>query len=149
MPFIVDARIEESSQPLFAGPLSQVYIKNDQRFPWLILVPRVENIQEIYQLNREQGNLLMNEITAVSRIVDDYFKPDKLNVGALGNIVNQLHVHIIARFKQDKLWPQGVWQEAVSKDVLPWQEGVLSELITDLSQALRLSFTQGLDRPSA
>lgn len=110
MSFAVDSRILESSFWLHDLPLTSVFLKNDANFPWLILVPRVESIQEIYQLNKKDLKQFIEEISEVSKIVQDYFKADKLNVGALGNIVPQLHFHIVARFKEDKAWPHGIWQ---------------------------------------
>lgn len=111
MSFSLDPRLETSSICLLKGPLSNLYMKDVREFPWFILVPRLENISEIHQLTSAQQGLLMMEIATISRGVSEYFKPDKVNVGALGNIVNQFHVHIVARFKEDSLWPQGIWQD--------------------------------------
>lgn len=114
MQFEVDSRIHTSSFWLGDWPLSSVYLKNDANFPWLILVPREENVQEIYQLSIANRHMLMNEIAELSKKVDEFFKPDKLNIGTLGNVVSQLHVHVVARFKIDKLWPHGIWQPTLT-----------------------------------
>ncbi|ARG96794.1 HIT family protein [Legionella micdadei] len=110
MVFAVDSRIEASSVFLADWTLSRLYFKKDANFPWIILVPREENIQEIYQLLPSQRQILTEEIAAISQIMQDYFKPEKLNIGALGNIVSQLHIHVVARFKDDSAWPHSIWQ---------------------------------------
>ncbi|CAM2828203.1 HIT domain-containing protein [Legionella worsleiensis] len=107
--FRIDDRIQSTSFILGDWPLSRVFLKNEAQFPWFILVPRVDNIEEIYQLNKEQRQVLMEEINQLSLLVKAHFKPDKLNVGALGNVVSQLHVHVVARDVTDSLWPQGIW----------------------------------------
>lgn len=112
MPFKLDNQIETTCFELGEWPLSRVVLKNNANYPWLILIPRVENIQEIDQLPQQSRYMLMDEISKLSSIVRAYFKPDKINIGSLGNIVSQLHVHVIGRFAQDNQWPYGVWQKA-------------------------------------
>jgi diadenosine tetraphosphate (Ap4A) HIT family hydrolase len=139
MVFVVDNRILASSIWICDSNLSSVFIKNDANFLWFILVPRVPDVEEIYQLSPEQQKLLMDEITHLSRIVSGVCNPDKLNVGALGNIVSQLHVHVIARFKEDAAWPHGVWQPStpakpydkaeLERQVAFWQLQIIPELI--------------------
>lgn len=101
--FCIDDRIKSSSFILGEWPLSTVLLKNDASYPWFILVPRKMDIQEIYQLEKSERFLLIEEINQLSLLVRDYFKPDKLNIGALGNIVPQLHIHIVIRRKNDPL----------------------------------------------
>ncbi|MCC5791495.1 MAG: HIT domain-containing protein [Legionellaceae bacterium] len=112
MSFCVDERIRNSSFYLCRWPLSDVFLKNDAHYPWLILIPRVANAEEIYALSPHEQALLMQEITKLAQLCQDFFKADKINIGSLGNIVSQLHVHIIARYRTDPLWPQGIWQSA-------------------------------------
>ncbi len=131
MSFLIDHRIASTCFDLGDWPLSCVLLKNDASYPWFILVPRQESTQEIHHLSPSFGHLLMDEIQQLSSIVNLYFKPDKLNIGALGNIVPQLHVHIIARYKTDALWPHGVWQ-ATNSPVLTYEEKSLSILLSDL-----------------
>lgn len=109
---MIDERITSTCFYLGEWPLSTIFLKNNKHYPWLILVPRYANVQDMDQLPEGLQQQLMREICHLSRIVREQFKPDKLNVGALGNIVSQLHIHVIARFKDDELWPHGVWQEA-------------------------------------
>ncbi|KTD13309.1 HIT family protein [Legionella jamestowniensis] len=113
MNFEVDNRIRVGSFRLGNWPLSSIYLKDNADFPWVILIPQEPNIQEIYQLSTNNRAQLMNEITALSKVMDDFFKPDKLNMGALGNIVPQLHIHIVARYRDDKCWPHSIWQPDV------------------------------------
>lgn len=91
--------------------LSRLLAMNDANFPWLILVPRRAGASEIIDLGAEQS-LLMDEIVQVSRALKDLTRCDKLNVAAIGNMVPQLHIHIVARRKDDPLWPKPVWGAA-------------------------------------
>lgn len=88
---------------------------NNKLFPWVILVPMRDDITEIYQLKSRERKLLMDEIALVSQAMKNSYWPDKINVAALGNQVEQLHVHIIARFKTDDAWPQPVWGKGESE----------------------------------
>src|SRR3954470_16451432 len=90
-------------------PLSRVLVMNDANYPWLILVPRKPDITEIIDLDEREQVQLMSEVTGVARALRDATACHKLNVAALGNMVPQLHVHIIARFRSDAAWPNPVW----------------------------------------
>ncbi len=90
-------------------PLSRVLIIKDAHYPWLLLVPRREDITEIIDLDEVAQAQLMTEIARVGRALKEVTKCDKLNVAALGNVVPQLHVHIIARRTTDAAWPRPVW----------------------------------------
>jgi diadenosine tetraphosphate (Ap4A) HIT family hydrolase len=89
--------------------LSRVLAINDADYPWLILVPRRAGASEIADLSGEAAAELMTEIARMSRILKDVTQCDKINIAAIGNIVPQLHVHIVARRKDDPLWPRPVW----------------------------------------
>ena len=128
MTFLVDNRIQSTSIWIGDSSLSSVYIKNDRQFPWIILVPRVENITEVFQLPAAERHLLIEEIAKFSKVVNEFCKPDKLNVGALGNIVSQLHVHVIARFEGDAAWPHGVWHS--SCNALPYEDAELNRVVS-------------------
>ena len=90
-------------------PLSRVLVIKDANYPWLLLVPRRVDASEILDLNEVEQAQLMTEINRVARALKDITKPDKLNIAALGNVVPQLHVHIIARRSSDAAWPRPVW----------------------------------------
>ncbi|HAT1774896.1 HIT domain-containing protein [Legionella pneumophila] len=128
--FCIDDRIKSSSFIIGEWPLSTVLLKNDASYPWFILVPRRMNIQEIHQLEKSDRFLLIEEINQLSLLASDYFKPDKLNIGALGNIVPQLHIHIVIRRKSDPLWPQGIWQASMPS--IPYPESELKSLLPTL-----------------
>ena len=95
--------------------LSRLLVMNDANFPWLILVPRRLGASEIIDLGAEQA-LLMDEIACVSRALKDETHCDKLNVAAIGNVVPQLHVHVVARRKDDAAWPKPVWGALPRRD---------------------------------
>ena len=90
-------------------PLTKVRLMNDSTYPWVILVPRQPNLREMHDLEPVDQRALMAEITHVSKVMQAHFKADKMNVAALGNMVPQLHVHIIARYEDDAAWPGPVW----------------------------------------
>ena len=90
-------------------PLTRVLLNKDANYPWFILVPKREEIREIYQLSEADQQQLLWESSYFSRQIHDLFQADKLNVAALGNMVPQLHVHHIVRYKKDVAWPAPVW----------------------------------------
>lgn len=90
-------------------PLSALLLMNDRRFPWLILVPRRPGLSDLTDLSDEDRLHAWQEIDAAARIVKARFQADKLNIAALGNVVPQLHIHIIARKHTDAVWPRPVW----------------------------------------
>jgi diadenosine tetraphosphate (Ap4A) HIT family hydrolase len=89
--------------------LSELRLMNDARFPWCILVPRVPDIAEWHHLPQHQQSILMSEISAVSNVIEALPGITKLNVGALGNRVPQLHIHVLGRHPDDAAWPDPVW----------------------------------------
>ncbi len=127
-------QLAEDTAPVIELPLCEVRLMDDANHPWLILVPRVADMTEIIDLNAAQRVALTTEIDAVSRAVKALFKPDKLNVAALGNLVPQLHVHVIARYTDDIAWPRPVWGTAAARAYTPEQ---LVERVNALREALR------------
>jgi diadenosine tetraphosphate (Ap4A) HIT family hydrolase len=89
--------------------LSRVLLMNNSLFPWIILVPKRNNLREIIDLTKDEQIILMEEIDSMSKAMIEIFSPDKLNIAALGNIVEQLHIHIVVRYKHDLAWPQPVF----------------------------------------
>ncbi|CAO5680783.1 MAG: hypothetical protein HEEMFOPI_01790 [Holosporales bacterium] len=106
--FILAPALEQSTHFICDLALCRLLLNDDSRFPWLILVPKINNVTEIFDLSSEQQHLLMTEISAVSALLKFYTEADKINVAAFGNITRQLHIHIIARFETDAYWPQSV-----------------------------------------
>ena len=109
MSFALDSRLETDTLHLGDLLLSRVRLMNDARFPWLILVPRKPDLREFTDLAAPERAMLMEEIAAASAALQDATGAQKLNVGALGNRVPQLHVHVVARFEGDSAWPAPVW----------------------------------------
>ncbi|WP_306028116.1 HIT family protein [Stappia sp. MMSF_3263] len=107
--FQTDPRLAGDSVPVCDLALCTVRLMRDGRFDWLLLVPRQADLVEIVDLGESDQLLLMQEIAIASRVLKAETDCDKLNVGALGNIVSQLHVHVIARRKDDPAWPGPVW----------------------------------------
>jgi diadenosine tetraphosphate (Ap4A) HIT family hydrolase len=101
-------RLRDDTVPVGDLPLSRLLAMNDADFPWLLLVPRRPGVGEIVELGAEQSTL-MDEMALVSQALKDESRCDKLNVAAIGNMVPQLHVHIVARRTDDPLWPRPVW----------------------------------------
>ena len=89
--------------------LCSVRLIDNSKFPWIILIPKRKNVNDIIELNTKDQVLLMKEIVSCSKIMKKAFKTSKLNVEKIGNKVPQLHIHIIARFKKDSSWPLSVW----------------------------------------
>ena len=109
MPFKIDKKFLKSSHYIAELKLCTVRLHDNSKFPWLILIPKRNKITDISDLKPKDQILLMNEIVFVSKIMKKIFKTSKLNVEKIGNIVPQLHIHIIARNKKDSSWPLSVW----------------------------------------
>ncbi len=110
--FELDQRLATDAHDITNLPLCNVRLMDNKLFPWVVLVPRVENVREWIDLSREQQHQLSDEIAVVSHILNALVTPEKLNIATLGNMVPQMHVHIIARYKADKAWPNLVWGTA-------------------------------------
>ena len=107
--FLLNEKIFNDTNLICELPLCKFLLMNDSNYPWFILVPRRSNIVELFDLSKEDRNQLDYETVEVSKFINNSFKPDKINIATLGNIVSQFHVHIIARFSNDKAWPETVW----------------------------------------
>lgn len=117
--------------------LSQLLLMNDANYPWFILVPRVPDVQELFQLSEEDQRQLMWEVSYVAEKLKDLFAASKMNVAALGNQVRQLHIHVIARQEDDVAWPGPVWGKVAGK---PYEE----QAIQQMKDKLRTLFTTHL-----
>jgi diadenosine tetraphosphate (Ap4A) HIT family hydrolase len=126
-------QLADDTHPLAQLVLCELRLMDDAHHPWLILVPRVEDAVELIDLDHAQQTQLMREIDGASRLLQRAFKPDKLNVAALGNAVPQLHVHVIARFHHDIAWPRPVWGMATAQ---PYSPEALIERVETLRNAL-------------
>lgn len=119
-------------------PLSRCLLMNDMHYPWLILVPRMENLREIFELSVENQQQLLRESSWVSARLSKHFNADKINIGALGNMVPQLHLHHIARYQNDAAWPAPVWGKHPAQAYTP-------DNLVMMHQRLREAFADGED----
>jgi diadenosine tetraphosphate (Ap4A) HIT family hydrolase len=118
--------------------LSRLLLMNDSRFPWCILVPRQAGLRELHDLSPADGTRLFAEIDRVSRALIACRGAYKLNVGALGNLVPQLHVHVVARQPEDAAWPGPVWGSGQAE---PYPAAAGEQLAAELCAALGLATT--------
>jgi diadenosine tetraphosphate (Ap4A) HIT family hydrolase len=139
--FRLDHRLAADCLVLGEMPLSLLLLMNNSLVPWFILVPRRE-ATELYRLSGEDQLLLLDEINHVSRFVQGHFGVEKLNVAAIGNIVKQLHIHIVGRSSSDFRWPGVVWGARESR-------AYTEEEVGAILAALRKSLPAGLFRPDA
>ncbi|TAL28565.1 MAG: HIT domain-containing protein [Alphaproteobacteria bacterium] len=107
--FVLDERLASSSFFIEDWPLCRVALKSDRTWPWLYLVPRRDNIREICELSVLDQVDFIREVAMAQQALQILYKPEKINTAALGNMVPQLHVHVFARYKDDRAWPQPVW----------------------------------------
>lgn len=123
--FSLDSRLANDTIELADWPLCSVRLMNDSHYPWLILVPKVASVTELFQLDDAQRLQLDAESTFVARTLMEIFQGDKMNVAALGNVVKQLHIHHVVRFEQDAAWPGPIWGKV---DVEAYSDDQLSKI---------------------
>lgn len=131
--FILNERLAADTLALCDLPLCRVLLMRNACWPWLILVPRRAGAVEIHRLGAQDQHTLMGEITRVAGLMERHFTPDKLNIAAIGNVVAQLHVHIVARTRTDPAWPGPVWGSGHAK---PYPSDEEAALAADLRQLL-------------
>lgn len=127
--FELDPRLAADTDNVGMLALCRVLLMRDARYPWLILVPAKPDLVEISDLGRDDRTLLMDEITAAGSAIAGLYAPEKINTGALGNIVGQLHVHIVARNTGDPAWPGPVWGHSAAEEYdIDARDGRLEEI---------------------
>jgi len=107
--FALDPRLQQDTLHVGDFPLCRLLLMNDASYPWFILVPRREEVSELFQLDEADQRSLWHETNLLAEVLKDTFKADKMNVASLGNMVSQLHMHVIARRRGDAAWPAPVW----------------------------------------
>ena len=112
-------QLAADTHPLAALELCELRLMDDANYPWLILVPRVPAAREMIDLDQAQRHRLTDEIDLAARLLREAFQPHKLNIAALGNLVPQLHVHVIAREETDPAWPAPVWGRVAARPYPP------------------------------
>ena len=133
--FNIHPTLEKDCIKLGTFNLSTLLLMNDCQYPWLILVPMKEGISEIYQLEESDQIQLLKESSFLSKQLMDITQADKLNVAALGNIVPQLHLHHIARFKNDACWPKPIWGQ---EPAIPYPDNKLKIFFDTIQKTLEL-----------
>jgi diadenosine tetraphosphate (Ap4A) HIT family hydrolase len=107
--FRLDERLRSDTFPVAAFALCRVLLMDNRLWPWLILAPEREDVREIHQLGEAESQALMTEIRRAASAIEALYSPDKINIGALGNVVPQLHIHVLGRREGDPAWPGPVW----------------------------------------
>ena len=133
MPFKIDKKFLKSSHHITELKLCSIRLHDNSKFPWVILIPKRNKITDMSDLNSKDQILLMKEITYVTKIMKKIFETSKINVEKIGNIVPQLHIHIIARRKTDSSWPLSVW---VVKSK-PYATKVLKDILDKIRVAFK------------
>lgn len=131
--FALDSRLEQDTFALGDFPLCRLLLSKDANYPWFILVPRRRDITELFQLDDSDRQQLWKEINFLSETLKDCFAADKMNVAALGNVVSQLHIHVIVRRVTDAAWPSPVWG---NKPAIEYSTDQLNEVCLRLKTAL-------------
>ncbi|KIH81990.1 HIT domain-containing protein [Pseudomonas batumici] len=131
--FVLDSRLQQDTLPLGDLPLCRVLLSNDSNYPWFILVPRRADISEVFQLEAADQLQLWQETTELAQLLQSVFQADKMNVAALGNVVSQLHMHVIVRRRDDVAWPAPVWGKHPAQ---PYSD----EEVARIREKLRVAF---------
>ena len=131
--FKLNSRLLEDSTFITKLNVSQVRLNHDARFPWLILIPEIAGLKELHDIPDEKQAVVQKEVNFCSAALQELTSADKMNVAALGNLVSQLHIHVIARKHDDNAWPQPVWSAGEAK---PYEKENLAKLVNKLRQSL-------------
>ena len=133
MPFQLHPQLEADTHLICRTENCQILLMDDARFPWIVLVPEVADIRELYELKERQQQQAYQSILRISKSLAEYSNADKMNVAALGNQVPQLHIHIIARYETDAAWPGPVWGAGQAE---PYRPDQLQQKLSDLGATL-------------
>ena len=131
--FILHPQLADDGIVIGQFELSTLLLMNDRQFPWFILVPRREDVTEIFQLDQADRDQLMKESCWLAEALKDAFSAHKINIAALGNMVSQLHVHHIVRYREDPAWPAPVWGKLPA---VAYTEEQLAECVARLQTVL-------------
>ena len=132
--FILHSKLAADTLKVLTLEASQLLLMNDARYPWLILVPQVSGMRDLHNLSTKQYQAVTQEIVQVSEVLESLAQAHKMNFGALGNMVPQLHIHIIARQTNDAAWPAPVWGVGEAQ---PYSQDAAKTLIQQIASKLR------------
>jgi len=135
--FALDQRLQQDTLTIGDFPLCRLLLSNDSNYPWFILVPRINGISEVFQLSVIDQQKLWSETTTLAQLLSEGFGADKMNIGALGNVVSQLHVHVIVRKRDDMAWPAPVWGKHPAR---PYTEEQVAAIRARLRKLLPADF---------
>lgn len=133
MTFQLHSRLQSDCIEIDRFTLSRLLLINDSQYPWFILVPERSNITEIYQLSEQEQVLLQRESSLLAKTLANIYHADKMNIAAIGNMVPQLHIHHIVRYKTDVAWPEPVWGKF---EAIPYTKVQIKKIKTELLDAL-------------
>ena len=133
--FCLDSRLKNDTINIGKLQLSQVLLMNDSRYPWIILVPELDNVYEWTDLSKENQGTLHDESILIQNALKGLYGGQSLNIGKLGNIVSQFHLHHIVRFENDPAWPGPVWGHSSAVNYSPQE---LESRISEIKQTLRI-----------
>ncbi|MDH3997200.1 MAG: HIT family protein [Desulfuromonadales bacterium] len=137
--FTLHAQLEADTFLVAELSLSRLLLMNDATYPWFILVPRIPDVKEIHDLSTEQQQQLLAESSRLSSLLAQHFQADKMNIAALGNMVPQLHIHYIVRYRNDPAWPKPVWGHAPAAPYSPEQAEKVLAVVRDGLSDLHIS----------
>ncbi|MEX5629681.1 HIT domain-containing protein [Pseudomonas marginalis] len=140
--FALDQRLQQDTLVIGDFPLCRLLLSNDSNYPWFILVPRINGISEVFQLDVADQQILWKETTLLAQLLNEGLGADKMNIGALGNVVSQLHVHVIVRNRDDAAWPAPVWGKHPARPYTDEQVAAIRVRLRALLPA-DFIFTQG------
>ena len=131
--FELDQRLMSDTAVVANSALCRILLMNDSRYPWLILVPLIAAVSEVFELTAEQQQQLCQETSDVGRLLKNEFQADKMNIATLGNVVKQLHMHVVVRMQEDASWPAPVWGNGVAQ---PYTADALTQMCLRLRSVL-------------
>lgn len=130
--FTLDSRLQQDSLVLGDLPLSRLLLSKDANYPWFILVPRRADVSELFDLEEADQRQLWEETNALAEALKDAFDADKMNVATLGNVVSQLHMHVIVRRHADAAWPAPVWGKVPAREYAPGEVEAIRQRVRAL-----------------
>ncbi|MDO9213416.1 MAG: HIT domain-containing protein [Methylococcales bacterium] len=133
MNFQLHPRLQQDCITIGRFELCRLLMMNDSQYPWFILVPEISNLTELYQLDKTQRELLMEESCYLAENLAELFQADKMNIANIGNMVAQLHIHHIVRYQTDSAWPAPVWGKFAA---VPYTEAQITERVSQMTARL-------------
>ncbi|MEQ1559243.1 MAG: HIT family protein [Methyloglobulus sp.] len=135
MKFKLHPQLKQDCIAIGRFELCHLLMINDSQFPWFVLVPEINGITEIFQLNKPQQSLLIEESSTLADTLNTLYNADKINIAAIGNLVPQLHIHHVVRYRTDKVWPAPIWGKLPA---IAYLEQELSDTLGSITHALQL-----------